>query len=67
MDCIIAVFYLHWNVCVQDIYGIIDINENIISYENHKVSYNIQEVLDDCKKYEFPDLSNYEKKLTSAK
>lgn len=48
-------------------YGIIDINKNIISYENHKVSYNIKKVLDDCKKNEFPDLSNYEKKLTCAR
>lgn len=48
-------------------YGIIDINKGDLSYENRKVFYNIKEVIEDCIKNGFPNVEDYERRLTRAR
>ncbi|MFZ5967055.1 MAG: metallophosphoesterase family protein [Bacillota bacterium] len=47
-------------------FGILEINEEIISYENHRVSYDIPRVIDMAKKSDFPQPEVFIKKLTLA-
>jgi len=48
-------------------YGVLDILQNITSYTNYKVPYDIEQVVNDATEYKFPYLDAFIKKLTTGR
>lgn len=48
-------------------YGILEVNQGVISYTNYKVPYDIKQVLIDAANYKFPNLDRYSEKLINAR
>ena len=48
-------------------YGVLDIDQRVISYTNYKVPYDIQQVLMDATRGKLPNLDVYTRRLTTAK
>lgn len=48
-------------------YGVLDIDQRVISYTNYKVTYDIKQVLTDATRDKFPYLDTYIMRLTTAR